>query len=115
MLEAFKLGGWGMWPTLLFGLLFVVASVRYAATPERRFVPLLVSLGVLTLVAGLLGFTTGLIATTQYLGHVATAEQTQVFYAGFGESLHNVGLALLALMVGSLATTIGTLRGARPA
>src|SRR5690348_5351015 len=61
MSEAFHMGGWGMYPTLVFGILLVAASVRYAISPERRFVPLQVSLGILTLVGGGLGFITGTI------------------------------------------------------
>src|SRR5262249_53909638 len=63
MLEAFRLGGWGMFPTLIFGVLMIAATVRYAVRPERRFVPLQVTLGLLTLAAGCLGFVTGMIKT----------------------------------------------------
>ena len=29
-------GGWGMWPTLLFGLVCLGAGIRYAARPGPR-------------------------------------------------------------------------------
>ena len=33
--EAFRLGGWGMYPTLFIGVLLVGAAVGYAVRPER--------------------------------------------------------------------------------
>jgi hypothetical protein len=41
MLQHFREGGWGMFPTLGFGLLMLAVAARYALRPERRFVPLL--------------------------------------------------------------------------
>ena len=39
MTDFFMAGGWGMYPTTLFGLLLLAAGIAYAALPERRFVP----------------------------------------------------------------------------
>ncbi|AKF10118.1 hypothetical protein [Sandaracinus amylolyticus] len=107
MLEAFRLGGWGMFPTLVFGLLAVAASLRYAVRPDTRFVPLLVSSSLLTLAAGSLGFVTGLIASSNY---IASAPDHRVWLIGLGESLNNVALALILVGAGLVATTIGALR-----
>ncbi|UJR86464.1 hypothetical protein [Sandaracinus amylolyticus] len=108
MLEAFRLGGWGMFPTLVFGLLAIAASLRYAVRPDSRFVPLLVSSALLTLAAGSLGFVTGLIATSTY---IADAPDHRVWLIGLGESLHNLALALILVGSGLVATTVGALRG----
>ena len=70
MYEAFQMGGWGMYPTLIAGLVLVLTSVRYAVDPQARWVPLMLSLGSLTLVAGGLGFVTGVIRTTMALAEV---------------------------------------------
>ena len=59
MLDSFRDGGVGMFPTLIFGLVLVALSVRYAAKPEQRQVPLLISMGLLTNFAGALGFVIG--------------------------------------------------------
>lgn len=112
MLNAFREGGWGMWPTLGFGLLMVGASLRYAVRPDRRFVPLLISTGLMTMVSGALGFVTGLIATST---HVAGIADKSVWLVGLGESLNNVGLALALVACGLVAVMLGAFRVARAA
>jgi hypothetical protein len=109
-MQWFREGGWGMWPTLVFGLFMVAVSLRYAMRPERRLLPLLVSSGLLTLVAGALGFTRGLIMTSTHMGEVA---DKSIWLIGFGESLQDVGLALALLACGLLAILLGALRIAR--
>jgi hypothetical protein len=112
MREAFYMGGWGMYPTLVFGLLMIAASVRYAVRPERRFVPLQVSLGLVTFLAGSLGFVTGVIKSFLAMGEV-TADRRWIWLLGTGEALNCVGLALTLLIIGSLAASVGALRIAR--
>ncbi len=112
ILDSFHNGGWGMWPTLVFGLLMIGVSARYAISPERRFVPLITASSVLTLLSGALGFVTGLIAATTTSFDAIEARPT-LAVAGFGESLNNVSLALVLLAVGMLAVTVGTARIAR--
>ena len=111
-MEAFRLGGWGMYPTLIFGLLTVAAAVRYAYSPERRFVPLQLSLGILTLGSGGLGFVTGLIASFQYIERVEP-DRRWIWMLGVGESLHNMALALGLLTVGAIAASVGAYRISR--
>ena len=48
-------GGWGMYPTSVFGLLLIGAGLLFFFRPEARFIPLVVCTGVLTLAAGVLG------------------------------------------------------------
>ena len=62
MMQWFSLGGYPMWVTLLFGALSIAAAARYAVRPERRFVPLVVTLGSMTFLSGSLGFVTGVIS-----------------------------------------------------
>jgi hypothetical protein len=108
----FQLGGFGMWLTLVFGFMAIAASARYAFTPERRFVPLVVSLGALTLISGALGFVTGLIATFQTVERVA-ADQRWLWMIGVGESLVNLAFALCLLGLAGVAMVIGAFRLAR--
>src|SRR5512132_66535 len=114
MLEAFHAGGWGMIPTSIFGLVLLAISVRYAVKPERRWVPLLVSSGIVTLVSGLLGFVTGLIKSLQAITEVP-AEDRFIWLVGLGESLNNVALALALVLLAALAAFMGTMRLAREA
>lgn len=115
MFEAFKLGGWGMFPTLICGVLTIAVSVRYAVRPERRFVPLLVSTNMLTLLAGTLGFVTGLIATATYIHQVETTKVPLITVIGAGESMHNIALALVLMMLSAVAATVGAFRTSREA
>jgi hypothetical protein len=109
ILEALMAGGPGMLITLLFGTFLVGASVRYAARPERRYVPLLVSSGLMTLFAGGLGFTIGMIKSCQAIGHVGPDER-YVTVIGLGESLYNVALALTLCLLASVAAAVGASR-----
>lgn len=111
ILDSFHNGGWGMWPTLVVGLMMIGVSARYAVSPDRRFVPLIVASSVLTFLTGAIGFVTGLIATSQY--YDMNAAPPNVVVVGFGESLNDVGLALVLLAVGMIAVTVGTARHAR--
>ncbi|KYF55929.1 hypothetical protein BE08_22710, partial [Sorangium cellulosum] len=109
MAEAFHLGGWGMYPTLVFGLLLLAASVRYAVSPERRFVPLQISLGLLTLMSGGFGFVAGAIKSLTFMGAVPP-DARWLWIVGLGESLNNVALALALLVLSSFAATVGAYR-----
>lgn len=110
MLEGFRLGGWAMFPTLVFGLLLLGAAVRYAVRPEARWVPLQIALGVLTLTSGLLGFVTGVITTTRHLPELPTERVGLIGAIGVGESLHNLGLAFLLMMLAALLASVGAAR-----
>lgn len=106
----FEDGGWGMWPTLLFGLFALGAASVYAFRPERRIVPLVVSSSVLTLVVGALGFVMGII--TSIRGARGVADHGLVLL-GAGEAANCVALALTLVAVSLMATTIGAVRVAR--
>jgi hypothetical protein len=107
--DAFRNGGFGMYPTTIFGLLLVAATIRYALSPERRLVPLQLSLGILTMASGALGFVMGLIKSVSAIGGVA-AEQRWIWIVGMGEALNCVALALVLVTLGSLAASVGALR-----
>lgn len=114
MKEAFTMGGWGMYPTLIFGLLMVAAAVRYAQAPERRYVPLGVSLGIMTLASGGLGFVTGVIKSLMAMDGVAP-DKRWIWMLGVGESLHALALALGLVTLGSVVAAIGAYRMASAA
>jgi hypothetical protein len=112
MLEAFHLGGWGMYPTLVSGVLFIAAATRYAVRPDRRSVPLQVSLGLITLLTGCLGFVTGMIKCFLAMESVPP-DKKWIWMLGVGEALNCVGLALVLLVVGTLAAIVGAFRVSR--
>jgi hypothetical protein len=112
MLEIFRNGGVLMYPTALFGLLLLAVAARYAVRPESRWIPLQISLGIVTLSVGAAGFVAGLIATTTHLAQ--TGDRAGLIGAvGFGESLNNVALALVLVALAATATTVGVARTAR--
>ncbi len=113
MVDFFLEGGFGMFPVLLFGCLFVAAAVLQALRPDRKLWQLTASLGAMNVGAGLLGFSMGIISTARYLNRVPQAEQVQIAMAGVGESAHNVVLAMILLTVGAIAAAVGGLRVSR--
>jgi hypothetical protein len=114
MAEAFKNGGWGMIPTALFGIMLVLAAARYAMSPEKRLVPLQVTLGVLTLASGGLGFVTGLIKSLQYMAQMPD-DKRWIWLVGMGESMNNLALAFGLIALAAIAASIGALRVSRTA
>lgn len=114
MIESFREGGFGMIPTLVFGVMLVLAAAQYARTPERRFVPLQVSLGVVTLASGALGFVTGVIKSFSALGQVGDKDRW-IWALGVGESAQNLVLALGLVTLAAAAASVGALRVARSA
>ena len=107
--EAFQMGGWGMFPTLFFGLAAIGVALRYAVAPSRRFVPLLFALGIVTLTSGALGFVTGFIKSVSAVAESGLASPALALI-GAGEALHCVALALLCLTFAGLAGAIGAAR-----
>jgi hypothetical protein len=110
MSEVFIAGGWGMYPTFIAGLALLAASLRYASRPDPRYVPLMVSLGLFTLLAGSLGFVTGLMQALLHAEGLQATGAPPVLYLGIQEALHNTALALLMTTVSALAASVGAWR-----
>jgi hypothetical protein len=106
-------GGWGMYPTTVFGFLLVVSGVILLLRPERRYVPLVSCLGLITLGSGLLGTCVGIINTFHYLRSVAPADQLKIATIGCAESLNNLVLALLIIVFTCLLAAVGAVRALR--
>jgi len=110
MSEFISAGGFGMFPTLLFGFLLVVSSIVFLFRPEPRYLAAIVGLGVTTGAAGLLGFCTGVMNTLRYAVTIPAEEQLKVVMMGCKESLHGVVLGLVLLVVAGLFASIGAVR-----
>lgn len=113
MLDSFVAGGWGMYPTLLAGLGLLATSFQYARRPEKRYVPLMVALGLLTMIAGGLGFVTGLMVCLRGAAEMEAAMTPTLVAFGVQEALHNIALALLLGMGAALLASVGSWRLSR--
>lgn len=115
MVEFFKEGGAGMFPTALFGFLFFASAVLYALRPDRKLGPIVVALGAVTVASGLLGCAMGVSATMNYLQQAEPAKQLVLGAAGIAESLNNLLLAMLLFIPTGLVAAAGAFRAsARP-
>jgi len=103
-------GGWGMHPTTIFGFLMIASCVLYALKPQKKVMRLAITLGLLTLAAGLLGTFTGICNSAFYIQKVAKADQVEILALGVEESLHNAILSLILFVVGGLIGGVGIVR-----
>jgi hypothetical protein len=112
MLESFRDGGFVMFPTLFIGLGLLALAVRYARKPERRLLPLLGALALLTATSGALGFAGGVMKSL-YAQEPVQAGQRWISLLGIAESLNNITLALALIFLGTVLATVGEVRIAR--
>jgi hypothetical protein len=106
MQDAFHAGGWGMYPTTLFGLVLLAFAVKYARDPNRRRLFLLRQLTVLVALSGTLGFVMGVIRTFMNM----ESEQLHIAFIGVGESLNNIALALCMMILSRIIMAFGAAR-----
>jgi hypothetical protein len=113
--EAFRLGGWGMYPTTIAGLVLIAAAVQCARQPDVRRFRLVRHLSVLTFLVATLGFTTGVIKTFVTASSADPHELGGLVIGGVGESLNNIGLGLVMLVIAWIAASVGAYRaGSKP-
>lgn len=104
-------GGWGMFPTLVLGVLLLSVVVHSALSERARERELVVPLGVATLTSGFLGFVLGLMTT---FGHIAEVGGNGIIaMVGAGESLNNLALAFGLVLLAAIVTTIGRIASPR--
>jgi hypothetical protein len=111
MIHFYVAGGWPMLPVSVFGFFLVAVSVLYALRPSARSARLAVTLGIATWAAGLLGTATGICLSARYIGHVVVGKQLEIFALGIEESLHNVVLALVLVVIACAIFAVGAARG----
>jgi len=108
--EAFRLGGWGMYPTTIVGLVVMFTAFSYARDPERRRYVLVRTLSILVLLTSVLGFIVGTMRSFLSTADVPAAEAPHYALVGVGESLHNVALGLCILVVTWIMVAVGAAR-----
>ena len=103
-------GGFGMYPTLLFGGLSVAAALVLALKPERRFVPLLLALGATTGASGVLGTAMGFISSLRAVANLESPDRLTLLMLGAAESLNNLVLALACTVLAALVASVAAAR-----
>jgi hypothetical protein len=107
MSEAFRLGGWGMYPTAFAGLVLIVCAWRFALSGDRARLGLVRWLYVLTGLVGTLGFVTGAIKTFLAAGQLPPEDSVRTAMIGLGESANNVGLTLCTMVIATIGVALG--------
>jgi len=110
MSEAFRLGGWGMYPTTLAGIILILSAWRFAWQPARARLAFVKWLGVLVALTSVLGFVTGCIKTFLAAGQLAGNDAIGVVITGIGESASNLGLGLCVLVLATIGIVVGHAR-----
>lgn len=108
--DSFHEGGWPMYPVLILGILLVIAAGRYATTAERRHLPVVRNLNFVTFSFGFLGTVLGMIHCLSAMSQVPNELVVKISMLGLGESINNLALALLMMVLAGLFTTVGALR-----
>lgn len=109
----FEAGGFGMYPTMLFGFLFIAAAAFHALRRDARHLRVAFALGVATFASALLGTSVGICTSVHYVKKVPPPEQFMTMWQGIEESLHNAVLGLIIIVIGALISAAGVMR--RPA
>lgn len=112
IVRAFQEGGWGMWPTLVFGTAALALAVRHAVSPKKELLPLILGVGAATIFAGWLGMTVGVMTAIRFVQNLPPPERGPTMLIGVGEALHNVALALVLAVLIALMTGFGSWRRA---
>jgi hypothetical protein len=107
--ESFRLGGWGMYPTALAGLVLVAAAFRCAHRPDAQRFRIVRHLSVLTGLVACLAFVSGVIRSFTCLDNLDPHDLGRPVI-GVGESLCNVGLGLVMLVIAWIATSVAAYR-----
>jgi hypothetical protein len=111
MMEAYRLGGWGMYPVTIVGAVLVVTALLYASRPVRDARQLVVCLSLLTMISGFLGTTMGFLHTmVAAAGSNLAQPVSALLLTGFGESLYCVVQALIFLFVAIAISGVGAVR-----
>jgi hypothetical protein len=103
-------GGWGMYPTTVFGFLLILSACLHLLRPEGRYLPIVVITFCLTAASGILATATGLTIAFRFVQHVEAADQLRVAVLGCAEALNNVILGLILAIVGGMVALAGVVR-----
>jgi hypothetical protein len=111
----FSDGGWGMYPTFIFGVVLLIAAVQFAWSPERKRLGFIFGMWATTLVQIVHATWTDFAAVAHALqadGEVKDDMVVRIFFEGFKESTRPGILGGLFLVLALLFVSIGLHRAA---
>lgn len=108
----FEEGGFGMYPTLLFGFL-LAGSAALTAFRSSRYWSLSAVLAAVTLASGALGMAMGVINTFRFVIRMSEGDVLRAAATGLAESTNNIVLALVIVIVSGLVAAWPALKAAR--
>lgn len=111
----FAAGGWGMFPTSMFGFFLIAASVLYAIRPGPRAARVTLTLAAVTFTSGLLGTFVGMGQSMHYIPRVEAGKQVAILALGCEESLHVIVLGLILVTLAGVIAAVGTVRSSNAA
>src|SRR5262245_14990670 len=113
--ELFKEGGWGMYPTLILGLVTLVVAARFSWQPERRPLAVIAALWLTTFAQILHTTLIDISAVLHALVHVDPELRTKVMFEGFKECTRPGIMGGVFLILTLLCVAIGLNRAAQRA
>jgi hypothetical protein len=102
-------GGWPIVPVLLLGVTTLLFALRGTVESRRDLLPLVIGLGIATLLTGALGVVLGVQRSAAGLPDLEDG-QRWIFLLGLKESLQNAVLAFGLVTCASLITAVGAYR-----
>ena len=106
-------GGFGMYPTMFWGFLLLLAAGLYVLRPQERFLRAVAILACMTLATGAFGTALGFMTAFRYAATVAPELAARSAFYGSAMSLHVVVLALMLVIFGGVITGVGMRRQAQ--
>jgi hypothetical protein len=114
--ELWKEGGWGMYPTLILGLVTLIASARFGWSPERKRLGFICAMWLTTLAQIVHATLTDVAAVFRALTGPSLGDQRiRIMFEGFKECTRPGILGGIFLILSLLFVAIGTNRAAQRA
>ena len=108
-MEYIREAGWPVFLVLALGITALTVAVRYAVTPQRGVLTLIVGLGVASLLMAAFGTAVGLDTSIDGITRVEP-ERRWIVLIGLKESMRNIEFALLLAVPTALCATVGAYR-----